>query len=312
MNQTGVRSTRSPRHARTRVGTVTAPRLPPGPMAEVERREGEIGPLGVSWLSWKMQELRAGAHTTIVVYVDNKGSVVWEPDGERGIYASYHWLDQRRNPIIWGGEFSRLPGPVAPGEQAEITLDVVAPIPSGPYRLSIDLVADGRCWFEEVGNPPLELACEIATRLEERTLAIRVRPGDERLLAETRSALARLDEPISDGDDAAVIAYLAPGCMPAPDWSRRVLDAHDEGYAAVGGSIEPVGGRRARRAARAALEPWAPGSGRNPAFAHPLLCPSAVADEPLPWLEEVLGLPRLAPRPPSIFDGRIALRYLLA
>ena len=56
--------------------------------------------------------------------------------------------------------------------------------------------------------------------------------------------------------------------MPEPDWSSRVLDAHAEGFAAVGGSIET----RDR-----SLRPWAPGGGRNPGFAHPLLLPSLLA-----------------------------------
>ena len=47
-----------------------------------------------------------------------------------------------------------------------------------------------------------------------------------------------------------------------------MLDAHAEGFAAVGGSIET----RDR-----SLRAWAPGGGRNPAFAHPLLLPSLLA-----------------------------------
>ena len=101
--------------------------------------------------------------------------------------------------------------------------------------------------------------------------------------------------------DSVATAYLVAGAIPAPDWSQRVLDAHAEGFAAVGGSIET----RDR-----SLRPWAPGGGRNPAFSHPLLLPSL-----LDGLEpgEHHGLPAYDPgsvsnREPAIFDGRIRLR----
>ena len=109
-------------------------------------------------------------------------------------------------------------------------------------------------------------------------------------------------------DEAEAIAYLAPGVEPARDWSRRILDAHQEGYAAVGGSIAVDSGRLRRPPPT--LAPYAPGGGRNPAFEHPLLCPSVVRDvEPI-WAEPVEGLPALAPPPdePWLYDGRITAR----
>jgi len=96
--------------------------------------------------------------------------------------------------------------------------------------------------------------------------------------------------------------------VPAPDWSRRVLDAHAEGYAAVGGSIEAGGGVLRRGAGE--LEPWAPGTGRIPGFGHPLLCPSVLVEAEAVWTEPVAGLPALLPPDdePWLYDGRIALR----
>ena len=98
-------------------------------------------------------------------------------------------------------------------------------------------------------------------RIDERRLAVVVRGGDD---PETTAALAAQEEPLVE-DDAVATAHLVAGAIPEPDWSRRILDAHAEGFAAVGGSIES----RER-----ALRPWAPGGGRNPAFSHPLLLPS--------------------------------------
>ena len=131
-------------------------------------------------------------------------------------------------------------------------------------------------------------------RIDERRLAVAVRGGAD---AETAAALAAQEEPLVEMDGAAT-AHLVSGAIPDPDWSRRILDAHAEGYAAVGGSIET----RDR-----ALRPWAPGGGRNPAFSHPLLLPSLLAGlQP----GEHEGLPAYDGRDgePSIFDGRIRLR----
>src|ERR671923_34378 len=96
--------------------------------------------------------------------------------------------------------------------------------------------------------------------------------------------------------------------VPAPDWSRRILDAHAEGYAAVGGSIAVDAGLLHRPPP--ALAPYVPGGGRNPAFEHPLLCPSLVLEITPEWAEPVEGLPALKPPPdePWLYDGRITVR----
>jgi hypothetical protein len=89
-----------------------------------------------------------------------------------------------------------------------------------------------------------------------------------------------------------------------------VLDAHQEGFAIVGGAIE-TDGRRAGRA----LAAWAPGPGRVPAFAGPLLLPSVVAGLELTPSPGPGGLPAIEPsrdhphrREPWVYDGRIRAR----
>jgi hypothetical protein len=178
-------------------------------------------------------------------------------------------------------------------------VNVRAPLGRGRFRLAFDLVADNRLWFSEVGNPQAEVAADVQPRISRRALA--VRGADE-------GALDDLEEPVVDESEAEAIAYLAAGCVPAPDWSRRVLDAHAEGYAAVGGSIDVTGGLLRRRPGE--LEPWAPGTGRIPGFAHPLLCPSILVELEPEWGEPLAGLPALVPPPeePWLYDGRIAVR----
>jgi hypothetical protein len=134
-----------------------------------------------------------------------------------------------------------------------------------------------------------------------------VSEGREEFRTRTLEALAAQDEPLVEDDEAEAIAHLVPGCLPEPDWSRRLLDAHSEGFAVVGGSVEPRGSMLAKRKAAAVLAPWAPVGGRNPAFGQPLICPSIVREHGASW-EDVAGLPALrAPASPWIYDARIRL-----
>jgi hypothetical protein len=259
-------------------------------MERVGEHPVPAGPLAVRWLAYELPELRAGAEAAVEVVLRNAGSATWRTRGDGGVRLSYHWLDDRGNPIVWDGPRVEFGEPVAPGDEVEVVLRVGAPRPPGRYRLAFDLVEEHRYWFAEVGSTPLELDVEVRPRIDERRLAVSVRGASD----ETTAALAAQEEPLAQGE-AVAMAHLVAGAVPAPDWSRRVLDAHAEGYAAVGGSIE-TGDR--------ALRPWGPGGGRNPAFAHPLLLPSLLSGvEPA----EHLGLPAYE-GDDGIFDGRIRLR----
>jgi hypothetical protein len=93
-------------------------------------------------------------------------------------------------------------------------------------------------------------------------------------------------------------AHLVPGAIPAPDWARRILDAHAEGFAAVGGSLESK---------ERALRPWAPGGGRNPSFLLPLLLPSLLEGLEPDMYGDLPAFVRDG-ETSTIFDGRIRLR----
>jgi hypothetical protein len=180
------------------------------------------------------------------------------------LLVSYHWLDDLDNPIDWDGLRTPLPA-VAPGERTGVELPVVGVIPPGRYRLAFDLVLEGRYWLSEIGNELLRVDVEVAKR-----------------------------------DPTGAVAHLPPEVEPAPDWHERVRATHEEGYAAVGGSLDA--GRRRELAA------YRPGGGRNPAFTEPLVCPSL-----LPPLEpncEVAGLPawKAEKWEPWIYDARITAR----
>ncbi|MBA3718065.1 MAG: hypothetical protein H0W87_07565 [Actinobacteria bacterium] len=278
------------------------------PPTIVPERPAASGPLAARWLWYELPPLRAGETVHGRAELENAGSATWQPQGDGQVSVSYHWLDPLGNPIVWGGIFSPVQQPVPPGGRVELWFAVQAPRPPGRYRLSLDVVAEGRSWFSALGNLPLELDADVAPRIERRALAVDLRSGPEHLRRLTQDALDAQEDPLVPGEDAEAVAHLVPGCRPAADWSRRVLDAHAEGFACVAGSIEPTGSLLARRKASAALRPWAPEGGRKPAFEHPLLCPSLLVGLVPEW-SEVAGLPALeAPPEPSLFDARIRLQ----
>ena len=250
------------------------------------------GPLAPRWTAWSLVPPRAGALGSARVALENAGTATWRSRGRDGVQLAYHWLDALGNPVVWDGIRTALPGPVAPGSTLELELPVLAPRPPGAYRLDFDLVEEHRFWFAEVGCTPLDVPVEVAPRIGERRLRVLVHGGDDEA---TRAALAGQEEALVEGGEEA-IAHLVAGCQPAPDWSRRMLDAHAEGWEAVGPALET--GERGRLAA------WAPGRGRNPRFGRPLLLPSLLAGlEPA----EHEGLPSYAGSE-GLFEGRAVVR----
>ena len=256
-----------------------------------------VGPLAVRWLAYEVEEPRAGVTSRARLRLENAGSAPWRSRGTEGVQVSYHWLDPLGNPIVWDGRRTPFPHAVEPGATVELDVPVLAPRPPGSYRLAFDLVEELRFWFQEVGSVPLEVAVDVRPRIDERRLRVDVHgPVDEEL----ERALAAQEEPlVPDEGEPVAVAHLVAGAIPGPDWSRRILDAHAEGYAAVGPAIaaESRGDRRD-------LAAWAPGGGRNPRFAEPLLLPSLLDGlEPTTHLD----LPCFA-GDDALFEGRAVVR----
>jgi hypothetical protein len=257
------------------------------------------GPLAARFADLRLGRVRAGAIGRAGVEIENAGTVPWRSD----VQVAYHWLDDHGNAIVWDGIRSPLPVTLQPGERARVEFDVAGAVPPGRYRFAVDLVSENRAWFAELGGTPLEQDVDVLPRIERR---LAVQGGDA----------GAQEEPVVPLEEAEAVAYLAPGVTPAPDWSRRILDAHQEGYGIVGGSIELDAPLLRGRRARGSLEPWQPGSGRVPRFPHPLLCPSATTDAMVAWSEPILGLPAARPGrdadrfdpEPALYDGRITAR----
>ncbi|HLG09063.1 MAG TPA: hypothetical protein VI409_10395 [Gaiellaceae bacterium] len=264
-------------------------------MERVGEHPVPVGPLAVRWLAYELPKQRAGISARARLRLENAGSAPWRSRGREGVQLSYHWLDPLGNAIVWDGPRTAFPHVVEPGEAVELEVAIVAPRPPGGYRLAFDLVEELRFWFQEVGSAPLDVPVEVEPRISARRLRVVMHGA---LDDETEAALAAQEEPLVSEDPVAV-AHLVPGALPAPDWSRLLLDAHEEGWAAVGGAIDA-----ASRGERHRLGPWAPGGGRNPRFGYPLIFPSL-----LEGLEPGThdGLPAFSGGD-ALFEGRAVVR----
>jgi hypothetical protein len=257
-----------------------------------------VEPLVPLWRSSTVAPQRAGARTTARVVLENGGGATWRSRGASGLQLSYHWLDTHGNAIVWDGTRTAFSQPVAPGDTVTIELPLDAPRPPGRYVLRFDLVEEHRFWLSELGVATHDVEIEVAPLIAERRLAVVVHGGPD---ARTDAALAAQEEPVVT-DTPAATAHLVAGAEPASDWSRLVLDAHAEGWSAVGPGVVPGGGPLERRRAARALAAWAPG-GRNPRLEAPLLLPSLVDGlEP----SEHRGLPSYAGE--GLFEGRAVVR----
>src|SRR3954468_2206245 len=175
------------------------------------------GPLVARWRSLEHGMVEAGSLVEATVVVENAGTAPWRTRGpEEGLFLSYHWLDERENPIVWDGIRTPLDRTVDPGAELRQQLAIRAPIPPGRYRLGLDLVEEHRFWLAELGSAPYAEDVDVGER---------------------------------DASAARVF-----GAEPDGEWLARARALHSEGYAAVGGAIDargfddyaPGGGRHPR------------------------------------------------------------------
>lgn len=101
---------------------------------------------------------RAGAVVSGTVTVVNGGDTVWlsaSPDGVGAVSVGLQLLSSNRELVArewWRGA---LTADVPPGGSAVVAVDARLPDAVTAYRIKIDLVADGVCWFEDLDSRPV-------------------------------------------------------------------------------------------------------------------------------------------------------------
>jgi homopolymeric O-antigen transport system permease protein len=86
----------------------------------------------------------------------NRSAETWLQSN--GFAISYQLFDSETDTLIEDGPRFRLPRDVAPGETAEVALDVHLPRENGRYEVRISLMREGVCWYYDRGWPFLEIA----------------------------------------------------------------------------------------------------------------------------------------------------------
>jgi SAM-dependent methyltransferase len=112
-------------------------------------------------------KVRPGSPLDLRLRLHNTGDTVWlhEPAGALGtVSLGGHLVDFAGTLVAQDYLRAPLPRRVEPGETVDVDLTFAAPPRTGVFRLRLDPVAEGICWFEHHGSPALEV--ELATNDE--------------------------------------------------------------------------------------------------------------------------------------------------
>ena len=235
------------------------------------------------------------------VELENAGAAAWRTRGGEGVQLSYHWLDELGNPIVWDGAPHRRSRATSRRASASSSRSRCArrcrPAATGSRSTSSRRAAAGS---RRSATRRSSSTCDVLPRLERRALAVRgADPG----------ALDGLEEPVVPERRPRRSRSSRPASCPRRTGRAAILDAHDEGYGIVGGSVAA----RAAARAPAARARSRRGAGRR-ARARPSRSRSS-ARRSSPALEpsarrSVGACRRSRPpeaREPWLYDGRIGV-----
>ena len=238
-------------------------------VAPIVHRVGEhpvtAGPLAPRWLAWSLGPARAGVSSTARVALENAGTATWrsQRDGRRPGVVSL--ARPAREPDRLGrpahaASASGCPGGAGRARARRHGPAAARPVPARvrPRRGAPILVRGGR----------REPARDRRRRRARGSPSARSRSACTAARIPRRRPRSRRRTSPSSRADGVAVAHLVAGAVPPPDWSRVLLDAHEEGWAAVGTAVASTGRDRM-------LDPWRGGGGRNPRFDEPAPPPLA-------------------------------------
>jgi 2-polyprenyl-3-methyl-5-hydroxy-6-metoxy-1,4-benzoquinol methylase/glycosyltransferase involved in cell wall biosynthesis len=112
-----------------------------------------------------MQKVFApGGTFSIPLSITNTGDTLWlaGKSAKTGVVMPAVRVTDETNTLV--NEFHGdppLPQAVAPGETINLTIEYTAPLRAGSYTLTVDLVDQHVCWFEQRGSQPLSIEFEV-------------------------------------------------------------------------------------------------------------------------------------------------------
>lgn len=104
--------------------------------------------------------IAAGSSLNIGVTIRNVGDVTWPATEHSGLMLGNRWLDDAGEVITLVDGRAPLPQ-LAPGEEASVSLRIVAPCRPGTAQLVLDAVEEGSTWFHSAQDAPLRASVRI-------------------------------------------------------------------------------------------------------------------------------------------------------
>jgi SpoIID/LytB domain protein len=148
-------------------------------------------------------QVPAGNTFLVPTVLTNTGTEAWRSSGAGLVNVSYHWYDASGATLVWDGARTPLGADVAPQQQRQVQVAVVAPNAPGPYLLRIALVQEGVAWLAP-SNP----------------FAITVQPaylakfGQIALPSFIAGTSVKISVPVTNNGSVQWIAQPAPGVSP--------------------------------------------------------------------------------------------------
>ena len=98
-------------------------------------------------------EMLVGQTVLADVTIKNASSKTWpskpDPRERNAVNLSYHWLDRKRQVVVFDGLRTPLPRDLKPGESVTLRAAIRAPEKAGEHVLHVTLVQEGVAWFSE-------------------------------------------------------------------------------------------------------------------------------------------------------------------
>jgi hypothetical protein len=111
-------------------------------------------------------EMVAGQTVLANITIKNASSKTWpskpDPRGRNAVNLSYHWLDRKRQIVVFDGLRTPLPSDLNPGESLTLRAAIHAPEKPGEYVLHVTLVQEGVAWFSEKDGGQLLIPVSVA------------------------------------------------------------------------------------------------------------------------------------------------------
>jgi hypothetical protein len=141
------------------------------------------------------QMMIEGQCANIRVNVRNASKVIWPATHRSGLMIGNRWVDDAGHIIIMID--GRAPiSELAPGEEARLSLPIVAPHRPGLVQLVLDVVEEGNTWFHSAEDAPLRVLVKIFSSVDQSSLLTELLLTRRALCAYQASLSWRLTSPL--------------------------------------------------------------------------------------------------------------------